>query len=539
MMKVNSLQLGAVNPAVSIAFLRRIGAPQWRLLSGATERVFSEKTQDKMVAWISDMQRDGHPVFALLPRHEEDHWWLTASLPLTAAPATLRPAPQIVVGADRFECLLRLAQPVTTERAHELVFGIIGKAGKASIGEPIPLPGTILSKRSNIGLPRRYPVRQFNTSPSPGYQLTDGRLVDVRQTSAPKADPRLMTVRLAENAAWQPGGQSNGFMIVLGGSGSGKTFSVRVAAGGLQRYGVPVVLVDFHGDMSVPGVSDVLLSGGPASTIGLNPLEIDMLSARETGLDDQRRAVVNLFSRAVKSFGHRQAATLLEGLQEAYARAGIYDDDESTWGRPPPTFTQLVQVLEEWREDKRVGADSLLDIARAVFSHKVFNRAEHLPIEDLLSKSVRLNLSKLPEDVRIIAAETVLKSIFRALMARGPIPDAPVDDSERFRAVVILDEARIFTSGGGRTLDVIFCEARKFGLGAVVATQRADHLSADIRGNAASWLVLRPQNEAEAKAVAPDIGVDSEQLLRLKGKGDGYFRQGSHAAQRIQVQPPK
>jgi hypothetical protein len=539
MMKATSLQLGAVNPAVSIAFLRRIGAPQWRLLSGATERVFSEKTQDKMVAWIADMQRDGHPVFALLPRHEEDHWWLTASLPLTAAPATLRPAPQIVVGANRFECLLRLAQPVTTERAHELVFSIIGKAGKASIGEPIPLPGTILSTRSGIGLPRRYPVRQFNTSPSPGYKLTDGKLVDVRQTAAPKSDPRLMSVPLAENATWQPGGQSNGHMIVVGGSGSGKTFSVRVIARGIHDYRVPVLLIDFHGDMRVPAIPDVLLSGGPASTIGLNPLEIDALSARETGLDDQRRAVVLLFSRAVKSFGHRQAATLLEGLQEVYARAGILDDDESTWGRPPPTFTQLIEVLEEWREAKRVGADGLLDIARAVFSHKVFNRAEHLPIEDLLAKSVRLNLSKLPEDVRIIAAETVLKSIFRACMARGPIPDAPVDDSERFRAYVVLDEARVFTSGGGRSLDTIFCEARKFGLSAIVATQRSEHLTPDIRGNAASWLILHPQNDAEAKAVAADIGVDSEQLLRLKGKGDGYFRAGADAARRIQVRASK
>jgi hypothetical protein len=541
MMKQTSLQLGAVDPKVSIAFLRRIGAPQWRLLAGASERVFGEKSQDKMISWIADMQRDGHPVYALLPRHDEDHWWLTARLPLSVPPAMLRPAPQIVVGADCFDCLWRLEKPIATERAQELVFAIVGKAGKSATGEPIPLPGTILQKRPMIGLARRYPVRQFNTSPSPGYRVADGKLVDVQRVTSPKADPRLMSVPLAENAAWQPGGQSNGFLLVLGASGSGKTESLKTIGAGIHRYGVPVLVLDFHGDVMLNGVASTLLSAGPASTLGLNPLELDVHGAQESGLYDQRVALREMIRRAVPALGHRQADTLGLALDEVHARAGIRDDAPDTWSRAAPTFTDLLAVLGEMNEDGTQAAGGVMAAVRDLFGHPIFQRAQHLSVDAMLAKSARLDLSKLPDGVRFIAAESLLRRIFRVLRMRGPIPVKPVDDGERFRLFVIVDEAKILSLGNGERdrsiLSDLFTEARKFGLGMVLASQMAEHFCDEVRSNSASWLVLKPQAMAEAKRNAPNIGVEPDDLMKLRGRGDGYFRTGADTARRIQVRP--
>lgn len=540
-MRPTSLQLGALNPLVATAFLRRIGAPQWRLLSGASERVFTEKTQDKMASWIADMQRDGHPVYAMLPRHGEDHWWVTARLPLSVPPATLRPAPQLVVGSDSFDCLWRFEKPVTTERARELVFAIVGKAGDSATGDPIPLPGTILQKRSVLGLVRRYPVRQFNTSPSPGYRLVDGKPVDVQQVAAPRSDPRLMSVPLAENAAWQPGGQSNGFLLVLGASGSGKTETLKTIGTGIHNYGVPVLVLDFHGDVVLSGAPSTLLSAGPASTLGLNPMELDLHGAQESGLYDQRVALREMIRRAVPALGHRQADALGLALDETYSRAGILDNDPDTWARTAPTFTDLLGVLGEMNSDGTQAAGGVMAAVRDLFGHPIFQRARHLSVDEMLAKSARLDLSKLPDGVRFVASESLLRRIFRVLRMRGPIPVKPVDDGERFRLFVIVDEAKILSLGNGERersiLSDLFTEARKFGLGMVLASQMAEHFCDEVRSNSASWLVLKPQAMAEAKRNAPNIGVDPEALMKLRGRGDGYFRTGADAARRIQVQP--
>ena len=188
-------------------------------------------------------------------------------------------------------------------------------------------------------------------------------------------------------------------------------------------------------------------------------------------------------------------------------------------------------------EDGQRNAEGVIDAVRDLFGHAVFNRAQHLSTEDMLAKPMRLDLSKLPDGVRLVVAQTLLKRVFGALQMRGPIPVRPASDQERFRLFVVVDEARIITVGGDRTLDEIFTQARKFGLGMILASQRADHFSEDVRANAATWLVLHPQAMEEAKRNAPNVGVAPEDLLALRGRGDGYFRAGAEPARRIQVKP--
>lgn len=526
-------QLPGVNPALAIAFMRRIGAPSWLLMSDGKPRPFSENSADAAARWIMGEQMAGKPVLVVLPTLADGHWFLTARLPLTASLAALRTAPQWAVAADDFTVAWRLAEPVSTARAIQLTQRIIGKAGKPAIGEPVPVAGTIFSKLAGIGLVRKYPVRLLPMAATPGYRVVDGGLVDVRAAAtAEKLDPRLMAVRLGEGVTWQPGAQSNGFLLVLGASGSGKTFALRTVGEGLGRAGVPVLTLDFHGDVVWDGLPTVTLSSAPSSTVGLNPLEIDIESARENGLYDQRTAILEMVRRAVPQLGHKQANALHTALTDAYAAAGIRDDEPATWVRAVPTFADLMEDIQD---------EGLLAGVRGLFGHPIFDRAHHLSIEEMLKSSMRLDLSKLPEGVRYITAETLLRRIFTALRMRGPIPVHPVDDSERFRLFVIIDEARLITMGGSSDIvTAMVNEARKFGLGMILASQAASHFPHEVRNNAASWLVLKPQTMQEARLSAPNIGVEPEQLMDLHGKGDGFLRVGNATARRIQVKafPP-
>jgi len=540
--KILTPRMEQVNTAVGIAFLRRVGAPAYQLMADAKLRRFSERTLDKMAAWVTETQRAGKPVFTIMPMLEDGHWWLAARLPLTASPAALKPAPQIIVAADDFTALWRLAEPVTGARAIDLAKAIIGKLGKPAIGEPVPLPGTVLSKQAGAGLAQRFPVRMLPASSSPGYRVVSDKLVDVRQAPMPeKLDPRLMPVPLGDGATWQPGAQSNGFLLVLGASGSGKTESLKTIGTGIHKYGVPVLILDFHGDVALNGVPSTLLSAGPASTLGLNPLELDLHGAQESGLYDQRVALREMIRRAVPALGHRQADALGIALDDTYARAGILDNEPDTWTRPAPTFTDLLAVLGEMNNDGTQAAGGVMAAVRDLFGHPIFQRTRHLSVDKVLARSARLDLSKLPDGVRFVAAESLLRRIFRMLRMRGPIPVKPVDDGERFRLFVMVDEAKILSLGNGERersiLSDLFTEARKFGLGMVLASQMAEHFCEDVRSNASSWLVLKPQAMAEAKRNAPNIGVEPDDLMKLRGRGDGYFRTGADAARRIQVRP--
>lgn len=109
---------------------------------------------------------------------------------------------------------------------------------------------------------------------------------------------------------------------------------------------------------------------------------------------------------------------------------------------------------------------------------------------------------------------------------------------------MVIDEAKILSTGGGdpdapdRILNLLFTEARKFGLGMILASQMSDHFGSEVKANAATWLVLKPMDIREAKKNAPNVQMDPEALTSLKGRGDGYLRDRSSArARRIQVRP--
>ncbi len=420
------------------------------------------------------------------------------------------------------------AQAIAARLAKQL-----GKGAAASVGKAIPLPGSMSYKLIRPGLSDRRPVGMMAVTKA-AYRLADGRLARPTQpASKPAYDPRALTVRLGQaedgtQVAWQPGSQANGFKLAVGGSGAGKTFALRIEAEQIHKAGIPVLVLDFHGDVEVPGIPTQLLSSGTDSTHGINPMELDGACARQSGLYDQRGTLIEMITRACPMLGHRQRNALIEAMEQVYIKAGILDGDPATWDRAPPTFRELVGVIED---------DGLKAATRTLFGHPIFQRSQHVRNSELLSRSTRLDLSKLSDDVRFIATETILQRLFRDLRMRGSIPVRPASDKDKFRLFVIIDEVQILSLGGGvNVLDVLFREARKFGLGMILGTQSASNLTKDCRANASSWLVLLHNEMAEAKQTAPNIGVDPDALMKLKGKGDGYYMErAAGGARRVQV----
>lgn len=348
-----------------------------------------------------------------------------------------------------------------------------------------------------------------------------------------------------DNVVWMPGNESNGFLMVLGASGSGKTETLKTVGHAIAAHAIPILVLDFHGDVVFPGVNSVLISSGTASTVGINPMELDWQGISEVGFEDQIHALLETITRAVP-IKHRQSTLLAEAFTEAYRQAGFHPEYPDTWRLPPPTFSSVVNVLMHWRlsperkhEKERIA--SCIDAIRGDFRHVAFNRYQNLSIDDLLRFNIRADLSKLPDAVRFIVADTLLRRVFRAMRLRGPVP-VGADDAERFRLFIMIDEAKLLSMGKGdvddsrQILNILMTEGRKFGIGLIVASQMADHFGNEARGSAATWLVMKPMDMAEAKRNAPNVMVAPDVVMQLQGRGDAFLRTSSMpGVRRIQV----
>jgi len=349
---------------------------------------------------------------------------------------------------------------------------------------------------------------------------------------------------------WEVAKQANGFFMILGASGSGKTETLKVVAAEIHRYGIPCIIFDFHGDVVLGGAEDYVLSHGPASTYGINPMELDSTDPADGGVYAQINILLSMLKACVPSLGHRQWRVIKDVLNEAYEQVGINDKKPDSWQRQPPTFAAVLQLLEQKLEDDTIARaqrniiESAFDAIARVFEHPVFARDSQIQIEQLLARSHRLNLAHLEEEIRFVVTDTLLRKLARALKSRGSIPVQPQNDYERYRLFVFIDEAKILALGGkdrdssSAILNTLATEYRKFGLGMILASQMSDHFSNETKGQIATRLVLKPFDYSEAKKNAPDINRTAEDLMQLAGRGDGYLRSGTQASPvRIHVIP--
>jgi len=119
-------------------------------------------------------------------------------------------------------------------------------------------------------------------------------------TAAPKSAiaPKQSGILLGENCYWNPEKLANPHGAIIGATGSGKTQTLKaIAIEAYRVYGVKLVVIDFHGDQSLPGEKVYQLHA--SSTAGINPLVID-LSTTGGGPNLQAIAIASSFTQALK-----------------------------------------------------------------------------------------------------------------------------------------------------------------------------------------------------------------------------------------------
>ncbi len=297
------------------------------------------------------------------------------------------------------------------------------------------------------------------------------------------------------SVTWSLYESTNPHVLILGESGSGKTYTASRLVLELARAGIPSIVFDYGQGFSLQHapkefredlrtVEFQLARDG----IAINPLEIFPVDTHGPATVAQR--VADTFLRVYPKLGVQQHALLRRAALELLADGGIVGDNPRSWGQSPPPFRDLEQKLSELAaaEDAttRRAASSAGPHVSTLFFFDTFRKTGHaLSWSDLIERRNEvwiLQLGGLEASVERAVTEFLLWSLIRYFEVLGPAP---------LRCFVVLDEAHKLAFGSGSPVEKILREGRKFGLGVILASQQPEDFSTVAFANTATKIVFQ------------------------------------------------
>jgi len=351
--------------------------------------------------------------------------------------------------------------------------------------------------------------------------------------SEPVADNGHIAAHMGSNkdgaVSWRPLALPNPHLLIVGGSGSGKSQTIKAIAHDLRKA-TAIVVLDVHGDLALDGATTHELHF--ESCYGINPLVLS-LDPKGGGPVAQKEIVRTRLQRTFAPMGSVQLGVLDDLLDRCYRGCGITQDDQESWRREPPTFADLEGLLDEEiaRKKNSERLQALKTKISPVFDCKVFSKPA-LPIN---AKGItRIDMSRLGLDIQFLASDVLLRQLFREAMLAGEAAEGDL------RYLFVIDEAKLLVSRGKDDplgiINRLATEARKYGVGLLLASQDLEHFSRDILNNVATKLVLM-HSETAIRATASKLLLEKEQLQALKEPFVGLAKFGGSGWKRVKVQP--
>jgi hypothetical protein len=382
---------------------------------------------------------------------------------------------------------------------------------------------------------RRASVADFNP---PVFPEPDSEPMEAPADAGESPEP---AVELGDGVLWSPEAHPNPHLLIVGGSGSGKSWTVRLLARRLLELGYDCVLFDFHGDLAVQGAVSHAVSLD--SRFGVNPLAVAP-DPTGGGPDPQRIEVLERLRNTFKPMGSLQLALLDDCLKAVYRGFGLRQEDPASWN--PPRTPHLGDLEAEI--ERRVAEDPGNQRARALrtklaaaFDFRIFSKpgvpfdaenaeedaegaerdaegadrnAEGSTEDAKKGKGVRVDLSKLPPPLQYLAADTLLDQVFHRKR---------LDDPQPLSLFLLVDESKLCTPARRDSplaaLNRLATEGRKFGVGLIAASQFVGHLPRDVVVNTFTKLVMKT-DPTEIAPTARRFRIDETRLEALRRPGD-------------------
>ncbi len=320
--------------------------------------------------------------------------------------------------------------------------------------------------------------------------------------------------------------------VVLGRSGAGKSYLVKLELLRSLRRGVEALVIDPEDEYT--RLSDAV--GGTRIDLGapgirLNPIDLPI----HTGSDGRRHAPRDALARR-SLFLHTAVAVLLgerpdpsaraaldRAITATYTAAGITADDPGTWTRPAPLLRDLRDTLadSEGPAAARELADRLHPFVDGSFNRLFDGPTTTRPEGHLVVFSLR----ELPDELKATGTLLTLDAIWRHV----------THPALRRPRLVVVDEAWLLMQdrAGAEFLFRMAKASRKHWAGLTVATQdTADVLGTDLGravvANAGTQILLRQSTQAIDEVTRVfDLSAGERQFLLSADRGQGLLSTGT------------
>ena len=343
------------------------------------------------------------------------------------------------------------------------------------------------SRHNRAGEPPSAPISQPSptTVPSPEAPATP-------LPTTPLLHPDIVLGEKPGGGAvhWQPFREGrpiyNPHTVIVGGSGSGKTETLKVFLLELRRCSVGCLVFDFKDDYVQPGFVEQLGATVHLAEDGLpvNPMVPGFDSL--TGRTDITNHVFTIESTLTKVYnlGDQQANTLRQALFAVYDRAGFLRTPAvAAPGLQLPAFADIRAELEQ------VEATTLLGRLQPIFDLNLF-RPDRGALNELFTGTHIIRFTRLPgEEVKKACAEIVLRGCYNEILRLG--------HHAGLRFALMIDEAHRIANLAAVSL--LLREARSYGVGVFLSSQQARDFADDIYSNADTLVGLKLNEPRDAE----------------------------------------
>lgn len=323
----------------------------------------------------------------------------------------------------------------------------------------------------------------------------------------------------------------NSHAMIVGTSGSGKTFLIKnILLPQMIRNDLGTVIVDFNGDFIQQDFLDAM--GGKLRHIkvdieglGFNPLVI-----QAKGRPFKLASFIYTFSELLQKIfklGTQQHAAFVKVMTQQYRRLNfpeVIDDAFILAQKKWPNFRTLALNLEDVDEKAANRIVSLADL-------NIFSEND-VAFSDMLMQSCVLDIKDLPGDeIKRAVVELILNGLYNRLLSNG----AKKENELRTDFFLIVDEAHKIANLP--CISTLMREARKFGVGVILSSQRANDFNEDIISNASTRFIFRQALKGDADFVAEEVlsnKASSSTILGLR-RGQCIFSNTNVANVKVEV----